>query len=100
MGEDECSGVLRSALRQLVRVPERDSDGSILTQIGELVFHGEGTADRRLNDVLKEVLLERGDGRPVLTEKSYDSSGPLDPLFVASQSLAQDCWVRAAGLRG
>lgn len=68
-------------------------------QVGELVFHGEATADRRLNTVLKEVLLEQRDGRPVFTEKSYDSLELLDSLFVASRSLAQDCWERNAGLR-
>ena len=98
VGEHECRSGLRSALHQLIWETKLNSDEPTPLQTGELVFHGEATADHRLNDVLKEVLLEQRDRQPVFTAKSYGSLDHLDPLFAASQYLAHDCWKRISGL--
>lgn len=53
---------------------------------------GESASDRRLHDVLKEVLAEQpGD---LVTTLSDERPMIIDPLFAASRAAAQNCWWR------
>lgn len=53
---------------------------------------GELASDRRLHDVLKEVLAEQpGD---LVTTLSDERPMIIAPLFAASRAAAQNCWWR------
>lgn len=91
-GFNSSRGDLASALRDITRLPVKDGNGEEVTLVGELVLLGESAGDRRLHDVLKEVLGEQS-GSPVTTV-SDGRRRIIDPLFAASRGVAQDCWSR------
>ena len=85
------SGLVR-ALRELTSLPLEDGNGAGLMRISELVLLGESASDRRLHDVLREVLAEQS-GRFVTTAND-ERARIIDPLFAASRGVAYDCWSR------
>ncbi|KAL6713036.1 hypothetical protein ACLMJK_009432 [Lecanora helva] len=54
-------GRLKHALRQLTTLPLEDGNGAGLRQISKLVLVGESAGDARLEEALKEVLVEQPD---------------------------------------
>lgn len=77
------------------RLPlEDDGNGVELKSISDVVLLGESAGDRRLHDVLKEVL-----GEQLVTAVSdrhgrNTGNNIIDPLFAASRGVAWDCWGR------
>lgn len=91
-GPNRSRGDLASALREITRLPVEDGNGEEVTRVGELVLLGESAGDRRLHDVLKEVLGEQSGS--LVTTASDGRRRMIDPLFAASRGVAQDCWSR------
>lgn len=84
-------GLIR-ALRGLISLPVGHGNGIGLKRISNLVLMGESASDRRLHDVLKEVLAEQpGD---LVTTLSDERRMVIDPLFATSRAAAQNCWWR------
>jgi len=83
---------LASALRDITRLPLEDGNGAEVKRVGELALLGESAGDRRLHDVLKEVLGEQSGS--LVTTVSDGRRRVIDPLFAASRGVAQDCWSR------
>lgn len=92
LGFNSSRSDLASALRDITRLPLEDGNGSEVKQISELVLLGESAGDRRLHDVLNEVLGEQSGN--LVTTVSDGRTRIIDPLFAASSGLAQDCWSR------
>ncbi len=91
-GPDSSRDDLARALRKLTSLPLEDGNGEGLKQISELVLLGESASDRRLHDVLMEVLAEQSGS---LVTAAYDERPRvIDPLFAASRGVAYDCWDR------
>ena len=96
-GSDTGRAQLAQALYDITRLPLETGNGAGLTAISELVVMGESADDSRLHDALVEVLLDKksndspfealGKGKPY-------AGGMIDPVFAASQGVAQDCWDR------
>ena len=101
LGADRVFGSCRSdstredlvrALRDLISLPVGYGNGIGLKRISNLVLMGESASDRRLHDVLKEVLAEQpGD---LVTTLSDERPMVIDPLFAASRAAAQNGWWR------
>ena len=85
-------GDLAQALRHIISLPLEDGNGAGLKQINELVLLGESAGDPGLEVVLKEVLREQFDR--LVTSVSDGRAKGVDPLFAASNGVAQDCWDR------
>ena len=85
-------GALASALCDLTNLPLGVGNGPGLKQISKLILLGESVGDRRLHEVLKEILGERSDN--LVTTISDGRARTIDPLFAASRGLAQDRWDR------
>ena len=101
LGADRVFGSSRSdstreglvrALRDLVSLPLDYGYGVGLKRIRNLVLMGESASDRRLHDVLKEVLA--GQPGDLVTTLSDERPMIVDPLFAASRAAAQNCWWR------
>ena len=101
LGADRVFGSSRSdstreglvrALRDLICLPLDYGNGVGLKRIRNLVLVGESASDRRLHDVLNEVLAEQpGD---LVTTLSDKRPMIIDPLFAVSRAAAQNCWWR------
>ncbi len=91
-GSDSSRDDLARALRKLTSLPLEDGNGEGLKQISELVLLGESESDRRLHDVLREVLAEHFGS--LVTTANGERPRIIDPLFAASRGVAYDCWDR------
>nr|POE49219.1 hypothetical protein CFP56_32369 [Quercus suber] len=78
--------LLRSELRQIMRVPVDGHDGA-LDHINSLVLLGEHGNDKELQSVLKQILQETNNPAVVDIMSSVDS-GRIDPLFAAAVGAA------------
>lgn len=78
------------ALRDLINLPVGYGNGIGLNRTSNLVLMGESASDRRLHDVLKEVLAEQPSD--LVTTLSDERPMIIDPLFAASRAAAQNCW--------
>lgn len=86
---DSSRSDITHALRNITSLPLEDGNGAGLKQISELILLGESAGDQRLEDVLKEILGEQS-GR-LFSSVSDRRTKPIDPLFAASNGVAQDC---------
>ena len=86
-GEDACLNILGTALRKLTALPLPDLDHDKSDKlISGLVLYGENASDRRLNQVVKEVLLEQY--VPSYGTGVSQAADHFDPVFAAAQALA------------
>ena len=88
---------LAKALYDITRLPLKTGNGAGLIVISELVVMGESADDFRLHDALVEVLLDKtSNDSPfkALSKGKPHAGGMIDPVFAASQGVAQDCWDR------
>lgn len=88
-GLDSSHSDLTNALRDIVRLPLEDGNGAGLTQISHMVLMGESASDQRLADSLKESLGEQFGRLGTIANDARDKK--IDPLFAASNGVAQDC---------
>ena len=96
-GPDTGRAHLARALYDITRLPLKTGNGAGLMVISELVVMGESADDPRLHDALVEVFLDKeSSDSPLKTlgRKKSHAGGMIDPVFAASQGLAQDCWDR------
>lgn len=93
-GPDTARAQLAEALREITRLPLATGNGAGLTVISQLVMMGESADDPRLHDALVQVLRDEhshGDSVKVLGKGAFYAGGKVDPVFAASQGLAEDC---------
>ena len=93
-GPDTARAQLADALREITRLPLATGNGAGLTVISQLVMMGESADDPRLHDALVQVLRDEhshGDPVKVLGKVAFYAGGRVDPVFAASQGLAEDC---------
>lgn len=91
-GAQACRTDLKSAIQQVSRRPDPDSDPNFPKGIGRIVIIGESAADPLLSEVLHEVLREIGSTQVIDTPSSSSIVPRTEPLFVASRAIAKWNW--------
>ena len=95
-GTDECVEGLKTALQHFTTLPvSDDGDAKRLEIISELVLYSEGAANRRLKEVLQEVILDQYDGH--FDNDNGKRTKSFDPVYAAAQTLARTCWEHHTG---
>jgi hypothetical protein len=92
-GDEECYKQLAEALRQVIKMPLKETESNVPSVIGVLVLLGERATDERFNEILQQVLWEQA---MVMSVKSpeWKESGMINPVFAAARGVGAASWTR------